>query len=566
MAAFDSTISNSDFFSALKGMTPFKEDSKALGGSKKIVKEVVKQEVSSPLKDMSNFFAGIDKSLINLVNFAKKSFGLDQQEAKDRSRKKLKAGDTDKSKPGKTKSPFDTISEVFTGMKEGFDKASIGEKLSAALLIGGLLVFNQVQDQLVAIITPIVSIIKGLVKFLGVGGTFNLFLATFLGFKLGIIQATARLVASKVLGPKGLKGAFDGMFKYINKTMIPGIRKSYKKGLFGKAFKSLSFAFKSLRLMLTATMYPAIIKMVTTLAASMGPILGPIVIIAAIMAGVVAVLFSLKSGIEAFKNSLESGDSMIVAIGKGLLDFSATLITLPITLLKNLLSYIAGLLGFDGIKEALDNFSFKDMIVNAFTCLIGGTIRLIKAIAKGAGAALAAAFPGGEGPGEAFGRVFKEVMSGGEGTMPDEGPEKGEGINRMDTSEVDINLDEKLPTNGKSFVDFALKGDKFKSDLPMTNIQATAKAAMTGDSTYNTTTNQEFNTKNMMKEKVKELIKEGIERERIERESKSSAPIMVNANKQGDVYNQKSETNVTGEIATEHSDPTSKMISNAVMA
>ena len=47
---------------------------------------------------------------------------------------------------------------------------------------------------------------------------------------------------------------------------------------------------------------------------------------------------------------------------KGLLDFSATLITLPITLLKNLLGYIAGLLGFDGIKEAIDNFSFKDMI------------------------------------------------------------------------------------------------------------------------------------------------------------------------------------------------------------
>jgi hypothetical protein len=186
------------------------------------------------------------------------------------------------------------------------------------------------------------------------------------------------------------------------------------------------------------------------------------------------------------------------------------------------------------------------MIVNAFTGLIGGTIRLIKAIAKGAGAALAAAFPGGEGPGEAFGRVFKEVMSGGEGTMPDEGPEKGEGINKMDTSEVDINLDEKIkPVEGTAL--------------------ATAKSAMTSDSVYNTTTNQEFNTKNMMKEKVKELIREGIERERIERESKSSAPIMVNANKQGDVYNQKSETNVTGEIATEHSDPTSKMISNAVM-
>ena len=155
-------------------------------------------------------------------------------------------------------------------------------------------------------------------------------------------------------------------------------------------------------------------------------------------------------------------------------------------------------------------------------------------------------------------------MAGGEGTMPDEGPEKGKGINRMETSEVDINLDEKLPENGTSFTDFALKGDKFKVDPPMTNIQATAKSAMTGDTVYNNT-NKTFETKNLMKEKVKELIKEGIEKERIEKESKSSAPIMVNTNKQGDVYNQKSETNVSGELTTDHSDPTSRMISNAVM-
>ena len=96
MAAFDSTISNSDFFSALKGMTPFKSESKALGGSQKIVKEVVKQEISSPLQDMSNFFAGIDKSLINLVDFAKKSFQLDTLEAKDKSRKKLAAANKKK--------------------------------------------------------------------------------------------------------------------------------------------------------------------------------------------------------------------------------------------------------------------------------------------------------------------------------------------------------------------------------------------------------------------------------------------------------------------------------------
>ena len=81
MAAFDSTISNEDFFSALKDMgTPFKPESKALGGSEKVVKDVVKQEISSPLGDLSNFFAGIDKSLVRLVEFARKTFNLEQKE------------------------------------------------------------------------------------------------------------------------------------------------------------------------------------------------------------------------------------------------------------------------------------------------------------------------------------------------------------------------------------------------------------------------------------------------------------------------------------------------------
>ena len=36
-------------------------------------------EIKSPMEDVSEFFAGIDKSLINLVEFAKKSFNLDQK-------------------------------------------------------------------------------------------------------------------------------------------------------------------------------------------------------------------------------------------------------------------------------------------------------------------------------------------------------------------------------------------------------------------------------------------------------------------------------------------------------
>jgi len=524
-------------------------------------KKIGKIEIQSPMTQMSEFFSGIDKSLINLVDFAKQSLGIEQKAA---TKKKFADADTGKKKPKTEKDIIGSLEEAFGALGDKIGKTSIGEKLSAALLIGGLLLFNSVQDQLVAIITPVVAIMKGLISFLGVKGTFGLFLGIFVAMKLGIGAIVANYLKAKVF--QGLAKAYLALQKFNAVTLVNGIKNSYSKGGFLKGFKLVNFAMKALRLMFTATMYPAILGMVTTLSAAMGPILGPLVVIAAIAAGIGAVLFSIKSGIEAFKNSLESGDGMITAIAKGLLDFSATLITLPITLLKNLLGYIAGLLGFDGIKEAIDNFSFKDMIVNAFTSLIGGTIRIIKAIAKGAGAALAAAFPGGEGPGEAFSRVFKEVMSGGEGKMPEEGPEQGEGINRMETSEVDINLDEKLPENGQSFVDFALKGDKFKEDKKIQgNALATAKSAMSSDSVYKTTNT--FNTEtNMMKEKVDLLLKIQIEKMKIEKENKSAGAIMVNTTNQGDVYNQKKETNVSGELSTEHSDPTSRMINDAMTA
>jgi len=538
MAAFDSTLTK--FFDSMEGIMPFQPESKALGGSKKIVKDVVKQEISSPLGDLSNFFAGIDKSLINLVNFAKESLGIDKKTAQ---RKKLDKQDTDKKSKvkGGDKSMLDSLKESFASLGDTFGEMSVGEKLGAALLVGSLLIFQQVQGALVKIITPVISILKGLVSFLGVGGTFNLFLVTFLAFKVGLAQFVIKLAARK-MGFTTLSAAFKSLQLFLGTTLPKSILSTFKAGPMALATKLLGGAFKALRLMLTATMYPAIISMVTTLAAAMGPILGPIVIIAAALAGITAVLFSMKSGFEAFKNSLESGDSMITAIGKGLLDFSATLITLPITLLKNLLGYIAGLLGFDGIKEAIDNFSFKDMIVNAFTGLISGTIKLIKAIAKGAAAALAAAFPGGEGPGEAFGRVFKEVMSGGEGTI----------LSEKGGSTPEIGLDS----------EFIVPTEKIKPVEAPT--LSTAKAAMTTNESYITNDNTVNNETNVMKEKIKELIKEGTEKERIERESKSSVPIMVSTNKGGDTHVSNSTTNVAGEPNTDHSETTQKLLTYAI--
>ena len=508
-------------------------------------------EISSPMEQVTNFFAGIDKSLINLVNFAKQSLGI---EKKDAQRKKLDRGDTDEKKGGigdTITALKDKLLGIVENVRSGFDKIEFGDKMKAVLLLGALVLFRKYRETLRPIVEKIVSMTLSLVDFLGgpknslmilIGGILAVKLAPLITMAVGLAKYLGGFLPSF----KTLKNAFRLMRVFLARTLPRQIASSYNKGAFLKGFTLLGGAFKLLRLMLTATMYPAIIGMVSTLAAAMGPILGPIVVIAAIAAGIGAVLFSIKSGIEAFKNSLESGDSMILAIGKGLLDFSATLITLPITLLKNLLGYIAGLLGFDGIKEAIDNFSFKDMIVNAFTSLIGGTIRLIKAIAKGAGAALAAAFPGGEGPGEAFSRVFKEVMSGGEGTMPDEKPEQGKGINRLDTSEMDIDI---------------VSPNKIKS-----NVFETAQAATSSSESFNTTNYKFDNSKTVMANKI-ENIEQGkttLEALKFKRDNESKAPIMVNNNRGGDTNVTNNTANVSGELQLHHTDKTSRLINSAI--
>ena len=81
--------------------------------------------------------------------------------------------------------------------------------------------------------------------------------------------------------------------------------------------------------------------------------------------------------------------------------------------------------------------------------------------------------------------------------------------------------------------------------------------------TYNPN-NTVNNETNIMKEKIKELIKEGIEKERIERENKSSAPIMVSTNKGGDTHVSNSTTNVSGEPNTDHSETTQRLLTQAI--
>ena len=503
-----------------------------------------KVEISSPMEQVSEFFAGIDKSLIRLVEFAKKSFSLEE---KDAQRESLRRTDTDDDeKEGvDNKSMLDSLKESFASLGDAFGQVSIGEKLGAALLVGSLLLFSQVQDALVAVLTPVIAVVKKLVDIFGAKGVFLTLLGSIVAIKFAPLITGAFAVAKK-LAPglwKGVGIAFDAV-NFAVKGLATGAKLALK-GLGG----GLKFLFDGIGKTFTLIRSGLVAMKAGSLA-----MLGPILPAAAIAAAAGAILFSLKSSIEVFKQSIEDGDSAMTAVGKAILDFTATLTTLPLTLVKNLVGYFAGLLGFDNFKEKLDSFSFKDGFINIITGFvdkvksffgaifdfdikgiidkignIGARIsNTLKAIAKGAVAMVAAAVPGGESPTEAFSRVYNEVLNTGEGVVKNEAAEIA------------------------------------NTPLVEDGAMAAAKAAMTTNEAYTTNNNTFNNTTNMMKEKIIELLKFQMEKLQIEREGNTNAPIMVSTNKGGDTHVSNSTTNVSGEPNTDHSETTQKLLTYAI--
>lgn len=124
------------------------------------------------------------------------------------------------------------------------------------------------------------------------------------------------------------------------------------------------------------------------------------------------------------------------------------LIGIPLDLLKSLVGWIAGKLGFEGVQEFLSNFSFAESIGQLFSAIIGGVLGFVQkikdtiadigimgmvknlaldllkifkkialfptAVAAGAVMGLEAAWPGGDTPGEAFMKGFNKVFTMGD--------------------------------------------------------------------------------------------------------------------------------------------------------
>ena len=350
---------------------------------------------------------------------------------------------------------------ILDGIKEAFGNVSFGEKMMAIVLAGGFFIFSKYKDQLVKVLTPVVQFVMDIVDFLGPEGAFMAFIGGFILLKSGLAKKAIMFAGKKILsGIKATAAYLDekgGFLKVMNnayrkmnivmrRKLIPAIGRMgtlITSGL-TKGFTMLGNGLKALRV--------GIVSMSSSLGAMLTPFLPAI----AIAAAAVAIFYSLKSGFDTFKQSLEDGDSMFTAVIKGLGDAMLTLVTLPYVLVQKLVGFIAGLFGFDNFKAKLEEFDIKEAIVNTFKRLTGGMVMMIKAIAKGAAAALAAALPGGTTPQEAFAKTYAEVMAGGnadtssnlEGTTDYQGSgedasiEKAnevydeKGFNKMDTSEM----------------------------------------------------------------------------------------------------------------------------------
>ena len=214
------------------------------------------------------------------------------------------------------------------------------------------------------------------------------------------------------------------------------------------------------------------------------------------------------------------------------------------------------MLGFDGIKEKLDNFSFKDGFINIITGFldkvknffadvlsidIGGIVSKIgdlgskvantlKAIAKGSVAMIAAAAPGGESPTEAFSRVYNEVLSTGTDTPTD--------VAKSEVADTEL---EKASTT-----------------------MAAAKAAVTQDAAY-VTDNKVFNTtNNQMQTKIIEILQLQLDlaMEKMKNEQEGKSSLMIN--KSGDVVTQNSNTFQSGTANSDHTDQTAKILTSSI--
>ena len=567
------TTTGKDIAMALAAMgTPFKSDSTSVKSSVKGVKEiqkVVKDEVSSPLIGMSKFFASIDEGIRKVAKSTADSLGITKimsaimakdltleekkaQEAKSKKRDaKIKSGETvdeTTKKSGKT---------FVQSIKDSVANFDFGDKLKAALLLGGFYIFMQLKES-------IIPVIESLIK-------------AFIFVRDKVFGNTKNPTGNTLLTLLGVLTtiSFFGPIK-LARLALKGIGKlAFQIGKFTGLNKLLSRQYRLMRVFMLRSLVPALMGMTTSLGAMLVPLLPAI----AVVAGIVAVLYSLKKGFDVFRESLEDGDSMLVAILKGVQYAFLTLTNLPLILLKKIVGFVAGLFGFEDFKKKLEDIDIAKIAGDSLIFLVTSAFKFIKALTLGVIGALKALLPGGEGPIEAFKRVYSEVMNGGKGETRAVGSD-GETIDTPE-SEQEKQAEKKVRKEAAkyNYVNFLLPQLKLADILleGMKKAFASGSKAQTEGSLADGFKNSNapvdaFNdfdfdvgTDNIipMKEKQKKLDAEIKKQEEL---TKGGSPFIISQNNMNNDSSNKSysTTSVVTDVSASHSDLTAKHLSEAV--
>lgn len=197
----------------------------------------------------------------------------------------------------------------------------------------GLVILKKLADEfingLVSSVTRVFKSVKSLFakSFPGIFASINKFFAD-LGAKI-----SAFFKESKVF--EGIRKIFAGAGGIFSKI----------GGFFGQIGTFLSEAWAAI-----AGKFPMLSKI-----GSLGKLLGKL---ALPITAILGVFDAVKAGVEEFKISGDIGKS----IGEGFKGLAKSIIGAPLDLLKSVVSWIAGKLGFSGVESFLDSFSFSDLL------------------------------------------------------------------------------------------------------------------------------------------------------------------------------------------------------------
>ena len=365
----------------------FKTESKALGSSVKATKDmqkVVKAEVSSPLEQMTKFFANIDKGIRSVANkvgeqtgitklMAKimgKDLDLAEKEAQDNKLRK-RGANIDKAKTKKQEETQPLGSGIIATLKEAFEKLVPEQTLSE---LGTILLLASGAAALIAVATQFSELLAPVLEF---------FFETLVP---GLKELNKDILASPtgylgiggvVVGTTGLINAYGARIRafFLNigknlKTLTKDMGKEFARVLKSMNLKNITKGFKTFLAPLSriGTFIATLSKTVgggaaTVLSkipgvasiANFGKLfvrfLGPVGLV---IQAFVGLFTGISRAIATFK---ETG-SVTKAIGSffgGLFD---SIVGATVNLLFDLVGFIVKKLGFQGLGEKIQNIDF----------------------------------------------------------------------------------------------------------------------------------------------------------------------------------------------------------------